>query len=99
MKIIVNEKASEWFKRETGVGGKKGVRFSVKVYGHSPIHENFSIAMEINEPSSPAVQTIAHDVLYYIEESDFWFFEGHDFEVSYDEKRDEPIYLYHKINA
>lgn len=98
MKIIATKQASEWFKRETGVGEGRGVRFGVKVYGHSPIHDNFSLSMEINVPSTPAVQTVEHGVLYYIEDTDAWFFQGYDLEIQYDEKRDEPVYVYHKID-
>lgn len=98
MNIIASKQASEWFKRETGVGNGRGVRFSVKVYGHSPIHDNFSLAMEINTPSRPAVQATHFDVMYYIEENDAWFFNGYDLEIGYDEKKDEPIYHYHKLD-
>lgn len=97
MTIIASKEASDWFKRETGVGEGRGVRFGVKVYGHSPIHDNFSLSMEVNEPSDPAVLVTHHDVLYYIEENDIWFFQGYDLEVSYDAKRDEPVYHYHKL--
>lgn len=97
MKIIVLKEAQAWFERELGIGEGRGVRFYGKVYGCSPIHDNFSLAMEVNVPSRPSVQTIINDIPYYVEDGDEWFFDGYDLEIQYDAKRDEPIYVYNKI--
>lgn len=98
MKITVEPKAHEWFTREMGITSGRGVRFMGKVYGCSPIHESFSLAIEVNEPSDPYAITLEDNVPYYVEVGDEWFFEGHDFVVGYNSKLDEPEYHYIKQN-
>ncbi len=45
MKLEVTPKAQQWFKEETGVQPETGIRFFGKIYGKTPVHDGFSIAM------------------------------------------------------
>lgn len=96
MKITVSKQAQEWFAREMGISETRGVRFLSKVYGCSPIHESFSLAIEVNEPSHPYAIVKEQGISYFIETGDEWFFEGYDFEVGYNTELDEPEYHYIK---
>ncbi|MBS4749920.1 iron-sulfur cluster biosynthesis protein [Carnobacteriaceae bacterium zg-ZUI78] len=96
MNIIVKPKAQQWYEREMGISKGRGVRFFGQVYGCSPIHESFSLALEVNEPSRPYAVTILNDIPYFIESGDEWFFDGYDFIVDYDDRLDEPKYIYEK---
>lgn len=96
MRITVSSQAHTWFKQEMGISHGRGVRFMGKVYGCSPIHESFSLAIEVNEPSQPYAMTIIEDIPYYVEQGDEWFFEGYDFEIHFDDVLDEPAYCYIK---
>lgn len=96
MKLIISKEAQEWFAREMGISTERGVRFLSKVYGCSPIHDNFSLAVEVNEPSNPYVLVKEQGISYFIETGDEWFFDGYDFEVGYNTTLDEPEYHYIK---
>lgn len=96
MKLTVDAASVAWFKREVGLPEGSGVRFLVKVYGCSPVNSGFSLAMETNYPVEPTVTYEAEGVLFYIEARDEWFFDNHDLSVVYNEKLQEPAYLYLK---
>ncbi|MBF6626549.1 HesB/YadR/YfhF family protein [Tuanshanicoccus lijuaniae] len=97
MNIIVSSQAAEWFKEEVGIREGAGIRFKSKIYGNSPVTEGFAIAMEADEPMNPIAKTVTENgLLFFVEENDEWFFNGHDLSVEFDEKRKEPKYRYLK---
>ncbi|MBF0780733.1 MULTISPECIES: HesB/YadR/YfhF family protein [unclassified Granulicatella] len=96
MKIVVSPQAHEWFKEEMGISHGRGVRFMGKVYGCSPIHESFSLAIEVNEPTNPYALTTIEHIPYYVEQGDEWFFEGYDVDITFDDVLKEPKYSYIK---
>ena len=97
MQLTIDKKAQAWFEEEMGVSKERGVRFLGKVYGCSPIHEGFSLAVEVDAPSNPYVSVEENGITYFVETGDEWFFQGHNLEVSFDEKLKEPSYNYTKI--
>ena len=97
MQLTIDKKAQAWFEEEMGVSKERGVRFLGKVYGCSPIHEGFSLAVEVDAPSNPYVSVEENGITYFVETGDEWFFRGHNLEVSFDEKLKEPSYNYTKI--
>ncbi|AGY81465.1 MAG: hypothetical protein PWR19_2143 [Carnobacterium sp.] len=92
MKIDITESAREWFENEVGLKKGSGVRFSGKVYGNTEVHEGFSVGMEVGQPSDILAETTINGIIYFIDKHDEWFFSGYDLQVSFDKKRDEPIY-------
>ncbi|MGY3725069.1 Uncharacterized protein YneR [Granulicatella balaenopterae] len=96
MEIIIADKAQAWFAEEMGVSSQRGVRFLSKVYGCSPIHEGFSLAIEVDEPTTPYVLIHEKGIPYFIEKGDEWFFDGYDLYVDFDEQLEEPSYRYEK---
>lgn len=94
MKLVVSEAAQAWYAEEMGLTATTGIRFFGKVYGNSPVHENFSLGMEVAEPTQPLVMTEVKGTKFFIEESDEWYFDGYDFYVDYDEQLQEPTYHY-----
>ena len=97
MQLTIDKKAQAWFEEEMGVSKERGVRFLGNVYGCSPIHEGFSLAVEVDAPSNPYVSVVENGITYFVETGDEWFFQGHNLEVSFDEKLKEPSYNYTKI--
>ena len=97
MQLTIDKKAQAWFEEEMGVSKERGVRFLGKVYGCSPIHEGFSLAVEVDAPSNPYVSVEENGITYFVETGDEWFFQGHNLEVGFDEKLKEPSYNYTKI--
>lgn len=97
MQLVVEPKAAAWFKEEVGIPEGAGVRFLAKVYGCSPVNSGFSLAMESNFPAYPVVtHRSGNGILFFIEENDEWFFDGHDLHVVYNEVLQEPAYIYVK---
>lgn len=97
MEITVTEKAQKWFEEEMAITNNNGVRFLAKIYGDSPIHDGFSVGIQVAEPENVVALKRVNDISYFIEENDEWFFAGYDLEVAFDEKLNEPAYLFHKI--
>ncbi|OCA91977.1 HesB/YadR/YfhF family protein [Pseudobacillus wudalianchiensis] len=96
MNIQVGEKARAWFKNEMDVNQGDYVRFFVRYGGSSPLHEGFSLGVSKDEPMEIGVKSELDGVVYFIEQKDLWYFDGHDLRVNYNEKLDEPEYEYVK---
>ncbi|MFC6254671.1 HesB/YadR/YfhF family protein [Secundilactobacillus hailunensis] len=95
MKIIVTDRVSKWFHSEMGLSDGRGVRFFGKVYGSTPVHEGFSLAMMPDDhPENPYAMTKKDGVNYYVPEDDRWFFKGYDLIIDYDASHDSPRYNY-----
>lgn len=92
MKLTITSKALEWFKREIDLEKEMGVRFFGKVYGKTQVHDGFSIGMSVDRPEHPLVEETVDGLLFFVEETDDWFFKGYDLNVDYNEKLDEPKY-------
>ena len=92
MKLTITSKALEWFKREIDLEKEMGIRFFGKVYGKTQVHDGFSIGMSVDRPEHPLVEETIDGLLFFVEETDDWFFKGYDLKVDYNEKLDEPKY-------
>ncbi|MBB6446400.1 HesB/YadR/YfhF family protein [Bacillus benzoevorans] len=96
MKIVISERASQWFKEEMELKQGDYVRFYIQFYGSSPVQETFSLGFTKDEPIDMAASTLAEGIIFFVEESDLWYFAGHDLHVDYHEKKDEIEYQYTK---
>ncbi|MDV2888159.1 HesB/YadR/YfhF family protein, partial [Alkalihalophilus pseudofirmus] len=83
------------FKEEVGLSEGSKIKFYSQIYGTSPVQENYALAFTVdNEPVDMAVNTEKDGIVFYIEGSDLWFFNGHDLHVDYNDKKDELEYSY-----
>ena len=97
IKINISEDALKWFKDEVELGEGSKVRFFSQIYGTSKIRENFSLAFTIDPDDEEAASSVTVEgITFYVNESDLWFFDGHDLFVLYDEKLNEVTYDYKK---
>lgn len=96
MKLKVTPRAQKWFEKEIDVETGMGIRFYGKVYGKTEVHDGFSVGLSVEVPDKPLVETTVDGKLYFVEETDDWFFKGYDLVVDYNEKMDEPNYLFEK---
>lgn len=94
MKIIVDDLALNWFKKEVMLEGVQGIRIFGKVYGKTNIHDNFSVGITIDEPELNRCHTKKKigGVYFFVDKNDDWFFEDCNLHIKYNEKLDEPIY-------
>lgn len=97
MQIIIDPAALQWFKREVGTGAGDEIKFYARYGGSSPVQDGFSLGFTAGEtPINMAVRKEVDGMLFYIEESDLWYFDGHDLHVVYNEGLDEIEYKYVK---
>lgn len=94
MKLTITPRAQNWFKQEVDPSSGEGIRFYGKVYGQTNVHEGFSVGMTVDKPENPLYSETIDGILYFIEETDEWFFSGYDLVVNYNEKLDEPEYVF-----
>ena len=85
-----------WFHKEMEAEKGDNIRFFARYGGSSPIHEGFSLGVTKDTPFEPAVTYKKEDILFFIEETDEWYFDGHDLYVELDSTRDELSYVYKK---
>ncbi|KAB7708224.1 hypothetical protein F9802_05860 [Bacillus aerolatus] len=96
MNIQLEPKALSWFKDEMDVSPGHFVRFYVRYGGSSPLHQGFSLGVNKEEPIDIGAKNESDGAVYFVEQNDLWFFDGHDLLVKYNEKLDEPEYEYVK---
>lgn len=93
MKITVSDRASKWFHEDMGLDDGRGVRLYGKVYGKTPVHDGFSLALTPDDnPDRVYAETEKDGVTYWISEGDKWFFVGYDLGIDYDSALDGPKY-------
>lgn len=97
MEIVIKDAALKWFKDEMGLQKGDKVKFYSKIYGSSPVQESYSLGFtKDNEPIDLAVNTEVDGIVFYVEGTDLWYFNGHDLHVDYNEKIDELQFNYIK---
>lgn len=88
MKLTISDTAANWYIDELGLKAGDAIKFFGKVYGV----DGFSLALTKMEPHNIKVKYVYDDVIFYVEESDAWFFENHNLDISFDEDLKEPKY-------
>lgn len=100
MKINVTTEAAKWFSENVGLPENQkdaGIRFKTMIYASSPVNPGFGLAIEPNLPEKPIAKfTTDEGLLFFVEESDAWFFNDHDLRVDFDAENGEPKYIYLK---
>lgn len=92
MKIYISNEAAEWYEKELELSKGDKVHFFARYGGVSTVQSAFSLGIEVEEPMTIGASVEINDVMYYVEDKDLWYFEGHDLYVDYNAKQDEPIY-------
>ncbi len=96
LKIFISPEAVEWFKHEMEAKAQDTIRFYARYGGSSPISDGFSLGMTKDIPFEPSVTVIIEEILFFIEERDEWYFDGHDLYVDVDQQLEELAYSYKK---
>ncbi|AYW45223.1 iron-sulfur cluster biosynthesis protein [Tetragenococcus koreensis] len=94
MNLTITPEALGWFKREIDLESDMGIKFFGKVYGSTQVHDGFSIGMSVDRPEHPMIEKEMDGINFFAEEADDWFFKNYDLTVDYDEKLDEPKYIF-----
>lgn len=99
MKINISEDAFKWFQEEMEVSAGEAVRFYVRYGGSSQLQPGFSLGVTKDEPSEAAAAIEQDQVMYFVEQTDAWFFDGHDLHVTINDELHELDYSYEKDSA
>ncbi|HLR72511.1 MAG TPA: hypothetical protein VK085_13905 [Pseudogracilibacillus sp.] len=94
MHIKVSDEAAEWFKNEYEIEDEISLRFFVRYGGVGGNVPGFSLGVNFDPPTTIHTSVTVNDVLFYIEESDAWYFDGKDLIVSLNHDLDEPQFTY-----
>lgn len=95
MNITVHPKAEQWYEEEVGLAPGAGIRLTMKIYGNSPLMDNYGLMLQPTEPNNPgASYETKSGLLIFVEQDDLWFFDGHDLYIDFDEELKEPKYDY-----
>ncbi|OIU71912.1 HesB/YadR/YfhF family protein [Rossellomorea aquimaris] len=96
MNIHISKDALQWFKDEMLVNEGEYVRFYVRYGGSSPLHDSFSLGVTKEEPIEAGELIEVDGRLFFVEERDLWYFDGHDLHVGFNKELEEPLYEYKK---
>lgn len=95
MNITVTDAAIHWFKEEVQLTDGDKVKFYVRIYGTSPIQENYSLGFSIDKDiKQDSISTEKDGLTFYVYEEDLWFFKDKNLVVDFDTSSDEVIYDY-----
>lgn len=96
MKIVISNQALKWFQGEIGMKKGDKVKFYTQFYGSSSVQQSYSLAFSKDDPINITTSTELEGILFYVEETDLWYFDGHDLHVEYNEQDDELEFKYIK---
>ncbi|MFB6467763.1 HesB/YadR/YfhF family protein [Cytobacillus sp. Hz8] len=96
MNIHITEEAANWYIEELDLKNGDYVRFFARYGGHSTVHQGFSLGISTETPHNMGVQTSVNGVIFYIEDADLWYFDGHDIMIDFNSKIGEPEISFNK---
>jgi len=94
MKLIISKEAAQWYKKELDVEDTDTLRFYVRYGGVGGKIPGFSLGIKVDHPQNIHASTELEGVLFFVEQTDGWYFEESDLNISFDDKRQEPVMNY-----
>jgi uncharacterized protein YneR len=94
MNINMSEKAFAWYKDELQLQKGDHVRFFVRYGGCSTVQKGFSLGVHKEEPIDAGAIFEKEGITFFIEERDLWYFDGRNLHIDFDDKLNEPIFIY-----
>ncbi|WP_096154523.1 MULTISPECIES: HesB/YadR/YfhF family protein [Bacillus] len=94
MKISISDEALNWYKEELLLQDGDSIRFQVRYGGCSTVQKGFSLGIEKQAPDNPVASVEKGGVTFYVEESEAWYFDGHDLHVGFNTTLHEPTFEY-----
>lgn len=92
----MEEQAANWYIDELHL--KKGdfIRFFVRYGGYGTIQSGFSLGVAKETSDEIGMKNELNGITFFIEQKDLWYFDGHDLNITYNAKYNEPEFLYEK---
>lgn len=92
--INISEEAAEWFKKEYEINSSTTLRFFVRYGGMGGNIPGFSLGVNIEPPELIHTSTTVKEMMFYIEESDAWYFDEKDLMITLNTELGEPQFTY-----
>lgn len=93
MKITISPAATAWFKQEFTLTVQQGIHLFGKVYGSTPVHDGFSVGIELAPlPETTLGLSQQAGLNVFTTKDDAWFFNGYDLKIDFDTALAEPTY-------
>lgn len=93
MEMTITKPAARWFIQELDLQQNDAVRFFARYGGFGGVHKGFSLALEKTDPVNAGLKIFEEGVLFFVEESDLWYFDNKNFHIKYSRKYDEIEYV------
>ncbi|WP_130859409.1 HesB/YadR/YfhF family protein [Gracilibacillus phocaeensis] len=93
MKMSITKPAAKWFIRELNLEEGEAVRFFARYGGFGGVHKGFSLALDKANPHNIGAEVTEEGILFFVEDSDLWYFDQMDFHIKYSRKFDEIEYV------
>src|SRR5699024_1390014 len=93
MNIHVTKDAASWYKKAYDIY-TASLRFFVRYGGFGGNVSGFSLGVLLEEPLNTHTSIKVNDILFFVTESDVWYFEDKVLHISYDEENNEPHFAY-----
>jgi len=90
----MSDEAAHWYKNELDLNEESYLRFHVHYGGVGGNVPGFSLGIAIEEPSHMHTSVKIGQTVFYIEESDVWYFENKNLIITLDEQLNEPQITY-----
>ena len=81
MNITISNDAIKWFQNEMEVVAGDTIRFFARYGGNSTIHSGYSLGVTKEKPIDIGESITINDVVYFINETDLWYFKDYDLNV------------------
>ncbi|WP_428911090.1 HesB/YadR/YfhF family protein [Niallia sp. Krafla_26] len=96
MEISISPEAIHWFKEEMSLVKGDYLKFFAKIYGSSPVQDSYALGFAKEDPIDMIAKTERDGIIFFVESTDLWFFDGHDLHVDFNDQIDELEFKYIK---
>jgi uncharacterized protein YneR len=97
MNLEITNEAAQWYKSEMALSPGDKIRFFVRYGGCSTVQSGFSLGVDKIEPFEVGAETSAEGITFFVEEKDLWYFNDHDFLITFNQKLNEPVFEYSRL--
>lgn len=93
MHINITEDATTWYKKEYEVD-TASLRFFARYGGFGGNIPGFSLGVQLEQPKNIHTSIEKDGILFFIDDSDAWYFEDKDLHITLDQDKNEPHFAY-----
>lgn len=94
MNLHITQKAADWYMDELELDTPTQIRLFPRYGGVGGIIPGFSVGINNDVPEVIHTSSTVSDILFFIEEKDSWYFEGHHLTIQFNEDLNEPEFIY-----